>query len=389
MRKFLSILMCVVVLFSLTTTVALATEVKDANVTIHITDETSTYKKTVKVDFFNAKDGQLIKSIELSKANCWGNTTGYKFSIPTVSIYSLIFGELDGVEIVDTFTRAPIATFSPEKLTNDLYWSLITKEEEVKNEDDKKETSATATDRNDVIINNQEAEEVYLKFLEAVSFIEHDESWYNTTGMNFHATLEQYNEDSLNHKTYSSWYEQYVEGGTKEKFFEMSKYERFLWTETYTRFAAKIHENFDVIFADEASFRNQIINIVVPILNGDNKETVAAAYEELAMWQYHYIKENGGAYNFINNRSYLEEMKEKRKPITESNSEKTEEEEIQDTLDELTKEEKAEVADKKDGIWTDTLDILADNAITILIIIALAIGVGIAFWVKNHKNMDD
>ena len=393
LRKFISAVLCVLILCSFTTT-AFATEVQNAPVTIVITDLTEGFNGTVKVDFYNTKNSELVKTIELTKGNCWGNDTGYKFEIPTQYTYSIMFSGLDGMEVIDTFSLSPISAFQPQPLTNDLYWSLVKKEEPVATESNNTATSATGTDRNNITVQNQEAEEVYQKFLEKISFIEHDESWYNGVS----GLLQQYNETTdsgkpaINAKTYSTYYVNAVQGATAEQFFELSKYERFLWTETYTRFVAKMKENREGNFANEASFRKNVMNIPIQLMNGNNKETVIAAYEELAMWQYEYIKENGYPFNFISNRSYVDEIDTSSQTLPSTDpteSSKSETEEIQEVIDnELTPEEKEEVQKEK-TIWTDTLDILADNALTILAIIALGIGVAVVYFIKSRKNIDD
>ena len=392
LRKFISAVLCIFVLCSFTTT-AFATEVQNAPVTIVITDLTEGFNGTIKVDFYNTKNSELVKTIELTKGNCWGNDTGYKFEIPTQYTYSIMFSGLEGVEVIDTFSLSAISAFQPQPLTNDLYWSLI-KKEAVETESNSTTTNATGTDGDNITVQNQEAEEVYQKFLKEISFIEHDESWYNS----FSACLEQYNETAsngkpaLNAKTYSNYYADAVQGATPEQFFELSKYERFLWTETYTRFVAKMKENIERNFADEDSFRMNVMNVPIRLMNGNNKEAVIAAYEELAMWQYNYIKENGYPFNFISNRSYVEEVDASNQPLpstdpTESSTSETEE--IQEVIDnELTEEEKEEVQKEK-TIWTDTLDILADNALTILVIIALGIGIAVVYFIKTRKNIDD
>ncbi len=397
LKRFVGMVLCVMALVSLTTTVAFATEIKDAPVNIHITDETGSFNGTLKVDFYNAKNSELVKSLELTKANSWGNDEGHKFELSTAYTYSLMFSGLDGVEIIDTMNRTAISTFQPQPLTNDLYWSLIAKKEAVDtNGNVTQQSDATALDRENVTVKDEEAEAVYEKFLEEVSFIADDETWYNKTGTNYHAMLEQYNETlsngkpALNSKTYSSWFEKYVQDGTAEKFFELSKFERFLWTETYTRFAAKIHEDLNMNYADEASFRRNVMKVPIQLMNGNNKEAVIAAYEELAMWQYGYIKEHGYPFCFISNRSYMEEVQTVNPTTEPSDTTPSEKDEVQDVIDnELTEEEKAEVQKEDKGVWGDTLDILANNALTILIIVVLLVVVGIVYYIKSRKNVDD
>lgn len=387
-------MICVMVLFTATTTVAYATEVKDVPVTIHITDETGAFNGTVKIDFYNAENSDLVKTLELTKGNCWGNGTGHKFEISDQYTYSMIFSGLDNVEIIDTLNRSAISNFQPQSITNDLYWSLVEKKESAETTSNTHSVNTSVTERDNVVVQNQEAEEVYRKFLDTVSFIEHDETWYDGVS----GFLEQYNETTdngkpaLNAKTYSSYYVNAVQGGTTEQFFELSKFERFLWTETYTRFAAKLKENREANYGDEASFRRNVMNIPIQLMKGNNNEAVIAAYEELAMWQYAYIEENGYPFNFINNRSYVEEMDanvETLPPTETTENITTETERIQNVQDnEVTSEEKEEIKDEK-GIWSDTLDILTDNALTILIIVALGIGVVILYFIKNRKNVDN
>ena len=89
----------------------------------------------------------------------------------------------------------------------------------------------------------------------------------------------------------------------------MSDYDKFLWTTTYLFMADKIQKG----LPGDLTYEKIIANSACPIklMNVGNRtdaDTVVEAYEKLIQWQSDYIAANGSPFNFINNRSYLEEM---------------------------------------------------------------------------------
>lgn len=167
--------------------------------------------------------------------------------------------------------------------------------------------SETATsDNTDFSVEPQndgsEARKVYEEFYNDVKYIKDDKEWEN-------ALLLQY---KLFANTYVEWFEKFVKGGTKEKFLEMSLFDRFIWAETYLTFAWAINAGqFDRFYGSEKNFETHITSNVVNMMDSaKDHEKVVNAYLKLAKWQYDYVKKTGGPFNFINNKTYFEEIGE-------------------------------------------------------------------------------
>ena len=64
---------------------------------------------------------------------------------------------------------------------------------------------------------------------------------------------------------------------------------------------------------------------------------------------------------------------------------KKEQEEIEKAVEELKEDEK----EKDKGIWSDTLDILSSNLITILVLAVLLCGLGYVIYLKKKNNYTD
>lgn len=184
------------------------------------------------------------------------------------------------------------------------------------------------------VAEKQDAETVYREFLDKISFIKDDASWYDGVA----ATLNLCEPDTISGKLYCEWYVDYVQGGTEEEFFAMSKFERFVLTNTYTRLADAVggSGHYNRYFGSKEGFDANITNQVLQLLTGNNKEVVKEAFRELLDWQYDYVTKNGVPFNFVNNRSYLEEGN--KAPNIEEPSTLTEEEELEQIQEQIKKE---------------------------------------------------
>lgn len=399
LKKITVFFLAVVVLMSCSVSVfAAETEQQKTDVAIIIYDETGKYPgESIEVEFQNADSGKTVETVELTKNNSWGYSRGILISIPVQYTYKIVFkGVESGYSIVNTLNHSSVASeFTANKLGNDFYWSIVEEEDVKQSGNDVVENEITSTNKDNITVSNEEAERVYREFLEAVSFIATDETW--STG--FFAFLNQYGEGSINKNTYSQWYADYVDGGSVEEFFAMSAFEQFVWTETYTRFANAMNDGwgYDHYFGDEFSFNQNIKKMATDLMNGNNSEVVKEAYTKLADWQYDYILTKGVPFNFINNRNYIEEMNppkgedNKTEDGTKDPSATTGKLENPGNTEELTKtDETPKDADTQDdenkGIWTDTLHILAKNALSVLVIAALAGAVCAVIYFHKRKN---
>ena len=196
-------------------------------------------------------------------------------------------------------------------------------------------------------------------------------------------------------------YSTYVDNGDKSKeemvaeFEAMSNYDRFLWITTYLFMADNVYNG----LSDQLTYEDMVANAVCPmgtferrkdIDQWNNADTVIAAYDKLLHWQADYIAANGSPYNFINNRSYIEEVGGTvDKPKTDENIEEQKKKDQED-IAKIQKEIEKEVnKEEEKGIWSDTLDILSSNLITILILFILLGGLGYVIYLKKKNNYTD
>lgn len=402
-KSFAALCFIALVMLSLNTTVFAAElagdEVVDCNVTIMITDKSGIYTgKEIQVYFKDITE-TAEENIKITPSGSWSYGCVVQFTLPAPTTYNIqIDGLVDGFALVNIGTGEAIETsFAAYEGNLDFYWAIVSlNQDETEPEPTEEPTgnAITATDESSITAENEDAEQAYREFLEVVSFIETDDSWYN----GFSALLNQYGEESINRNTYSQWYADYVQGGTTEEYFAMSSYEQFLWTETYTRLAHGVNSNwgFDHFYGDEISFRTSITDHVTRLMNGNNNEVVKEAYLKLMAWQYEYVKEHGVPFNFINNRNYIEEInagprEEGTEPVVNQEPEQT----VDDTDETLPATEEPAVeetepsevpAEEEKGLWSKTLSILADNALFILLLIVL--GGALFVLVRIRKNKD-
>ena len=172
----------------------------------------------------------------------------------------------------------------------------------------------------------------------------------------------------------------------------MSLYDRFVWGETYLMFAWAVNTGtFSEYFGSEEVFANRITdNLVNRIQNArdlTNGQQVIDAYLALADWQYNYVKESGVPFNFVNNRSYLEEIGEMPETSEET---KTDEEELSEAAEELLEDADDKTKEETEkGIWDDTMNALARNIVTVLVFIALVVALVVVIQKRKRLNKDD
>ena len=386
LKKIMSLCLTLAIITSFSIT-AFATElagddVVECKVSITLTDRAGDYSGNNLVVNFKDITGTSEKSVTLTKDNSWGSGQRVEFTLPAPTTYNITFeGISDEYEIVDTRTNSlAVTSFAASASDVNFQWS-IAKQGQIENNENQ---AATSVDRENITVKNEDAEAVYREFLDAVSFIETDPTWNGDYG----TFLGSYSDGSINYDTFSQYYVDYVEGGTPEKYAAMSPYERFLWTRTYTIFAYAVNSNwgFNHYFESKDTFKKEITDYVIKGMYGNNSETVKEAYLKLADWQYEYIKENGVPFNFINNRSYIDEVGSA--PVQNENSdeltdeERKELEEIRDSIDET-------LGEKDKGIWDDTMTILSKNFVTIIILIVLCCALGVVVYIRKSKNVDN
>jgi hypothetical protein len=363
---------------------AYALEVQNGTaVKLIVTDETGGFSGQIVAEFYDSDSAEQVYTAVLTKDNSWGGQADFTFSLDPNKTYSIMIKGLPSdYLLVNTFgDREQVQSITVSALANDNYWSIVkgaetdTQTESGAGAEATSETTEVGSADN-VKGENAEADAVYQKFLNAVSFIQNDSTWDNT--------LAQFGEDSVNRKSYSKWYANAVSGGSEEKYFSLTPYEQFLWTETYTKFAGKMSENnYEYYFGSVDNFKQNFVKIATLVYSGNNKDAVISAYEELALWQYDYIVKNGEPYNFINKRSYTSEIGTA--PEKGMTSEEMTEQDKKD-IEEAISETKGE--DDK-GVWSDTVGMLSKHLLEILLIVGLGIAVAVVVYIRKNKNFDN
>ena len=237
---------------------------------------------------------------------------------------------------------------------------------------------------------NADAEGAYKEFLDNVSFIKDDPTW--------ESFLHKYGVPGTVN-VFARLYSTYVDNGDKSKeemvaeFEAMSNYDRFLWITTYLFMADKIYNG----LPDELSYEDMVANTACPmgtferrkdIDQWNNADTVIAAYDKLLHWQADYIAANGSPYNFISNRSYIEEVGGTvDKPKTDENIEEQKKKDQED-IAKIQKEIEKEV-NKEEDKANDTSDGSSSSLTTILIVFILLGGLGYVIYLKKKKNNTD
>ena len=388
MKKCIATILAVLML-AVTPLTAYATEVEthtesNANVTFYITDETNgEYPGSAFTAIMTDNTGTITDEYTFSAGNSWGNARYPKYTMTAPATYTVKFEGLDsGYKIIDTLTRSDKITFettmggSPQVL-----WSIV-KSESGTAEEETEPTIATRAESNSFTVSDEGADEVYNAFLEATAFIAEDTAWQSNV-------LAEY---SLFENRYATWYASYVENGTEKDFLSMSLYDRFVWGETYLMFAWAVNTGtFSEYFGSEEVFANRITdNLVNRIQNArdlTNGQQVIDAYLALADWQYNYVKESGVPFNFVNNRSYLEEIGEMPETSEET---KTDEEELSEAAEELLEDADDKTKEETEkGIWDDTMNALARNIVTVLVFIALVVALVVVIQKRKRLNKDD
>lgn len=404
MKKTLGLLMGILTMLVFSTTVyATGNSVGNAgenycNVSFYITDETADgYPGSKFTATWTDTAGTSTGQYDFTKGNSWGNSSHtVVVTIEAPITYSVEFSGLeDGYKIVNTLDLSEDITFETiSGGTASVYWSIfdidnttgtiggtsdnstieITTESQILNQ----------SENGNRVIENEEAEEVYQKFLSAVSYIADSDEWYS-------ALLIQY--EWFGEASYAPWYAEYVEGGTEEEFLSMSLFDRFVWVETYLRYAWAVGtDSYSTYFGSHENFESHITNNIVNMINNAaDYEAVEEAYLALAEWQYDYVIENGYPFNFVNNRSYLDEGCSLPESTTETGAETdTDDAELEEVREELMAELSEEEIAELTGDTETTEEANSTSSggmgmVIVLIIVVVVIGGGAFLFLRKKK----
>lgn len=361
------------------TTYAVGTQDGTA-VKLIVTDETGEFAGQIVAEFYDSNSAEQVYTAVLTKENSWGGQADFTFNLAPNKTYSIIIKGLPSEYLlINTFgERGQVQNITVSALANDNYWSIVKGAEADAQTESGAGTEATSEttevgSNDNVKGENAEADAVYQKFLNAVSFIKDDSTW--------EWTLKQFGENSVNRKTYSKYYANAVSGGSEEKYFSLTPYEQFLWTETYTKFAGAMSQNnYEYYFGSVDNFKQNFVNIATGVYSGNNKDAVISAYEELALWQYDYIVKNGEPYNFINKRSYTSEVgTAPEKGMTNEELAEQDKKDIEEAIEEVKGEE-------NQGVKVDTEGTHSNHFFTIFLIVGLGIVVAVVVYVCKRQN---
>ena len=367
-------------------------ETFDCKITVILSDWTGEYPGDTLTVHFKDITGTVDHTVDLKIGEM------SEFILPGPTTYNFTFEGMDeGYKVIDLYTYdLAVTSFTATGILKDFNW-YIEKEESGQSE----ETTVPRVDvssimaRENVTIVNEEAETVFLEFLEAVSFMANDESYYDGFG----STFAQCEKGSLNGDLYCEWYVENVQDGTEEEFFSMTAFERWLWTNTYTRLAyASGSGKYNKYYGSRASYNTFIVNAAMNLVRGNNSDVIVSAYEKLMDWQWNYISENGVPFNFIRNRSYIEE-------INAEGDDATEPQEVQvEKTEELPKETQGSVTPGKTsnenettvpttagdkGTKSVTITIPADSFVTIVILAILVAAVLVVIYIRKSKKQSE
>lgn len=191
-------------------------------------------------------------------------------------------------------------------------------------------------DRNSITVENVEAEELFLDFLEEVSFIATDESWTNI--------LEIKGKTGLPEKGYDS---AVPDNETKISYADLSDFDCMIYNYTYCVFAILKNESGNR-WETYTKDRDALTYLYQDFLNfkpteGNNREAVNAAFEKIWDWQFEYIQEHDEPFDFVDQLTYSEMFPNSERESGDIDSPTQDRKEIESALEELDKSDKEEI----------------------------------------------
>lgn len=363
------------------------TDEKGNNHTVSITliDETEKYPGGNLIFSFEDVTGVHSKRVRFQEA-FYRNGAAYDVYLVAPGTFNVTSNLADGFTIVETLSGKEFKKYAASGESGILYLSILADEtaaqQEVTGEiENSKSTILSGGTAEETT--NADAQQVYQEFLDAVSFIATDDTWSSIL------EVKGVWKDSYDYTV--------PDGERKIPYDELSAFDKFIYNYTYCTFASfkngsaeywnthtKDRKAIAICYQDYLNFKPK---------QGNNREVVNAAFEKLWDWQYEYIKEHDEPYNFIANCSYTDmgfgvtgSGVEQTSNDTELSKE--EEKEIKEAIKEIEKEmEKDEKKEKSP--WADVMDSLSHNLLSIGILIAALVGLGVVVIIKRKKNIDD
>lgn len=223
---------------------------------------------------------------------------------------------------------------------------------------------------------NAEADAVWNAFLEAVAPVETDSEYASIL--------------KIVKNTASSCAKYYAKatGGAAEDYLGMPAFEQFLWYATYVLPVNGIKGgDYDFYCGSETAWISNTVGVPHGWLKSFGSVEMLEAYEALMLWDYHYFLENGTAYNFMAGKSSGENNEIGDVPVQNP----TDGPAVTDPPVEPTPPVSEEPTTEEDetGIWGGTIALIKENAVTIIILLALAGVLGVIIIYRKKKAIDD
>lgn len=232
-----------------------------------------------------------------------------------------------------------------------------------------------------------EADELWNNFLNLVAEIETNEE---------HSEILEIVDSGV--EFYSGYYEE-ATGRSKDEYAAMTSFERFLWYSTYIMPVIAItSSSYNTYLSSVTKWNTRSVGTPYRMLKSYGTIEMAEAYRELMEWDYYYFMENGAVMNFMTGKTSLEndELEVLDASEADGNGDPTQEE-----IESLLREEfgggfeaelEAELGEREEadrGIWGNTIALIKDNALTIIILLILAgATVGVIVY-RKRKAIDD
>ena len=370
----------------------------DCNVKFIVTDFSGEYPGTSFTVTMQDVTNTVTQDFVIQRAASWANSDG---NIPTITVpapttYNITISGLDeGYKLRDLATGNDIdSSFAATNHGEVIFSWEIVKDDSFVNDSASENAEVVVTDADaveNVVADNEEAEKVYEEFLNDISFIRDDPTWKD-----FVELLDI----PINLDASSKIYAENVDVGSRTEdeaiaeFKEMPSFDRMLWDTTYLFLADMITKG---NFADASNYEAVIghtasATYYISVTGERNdRDKVLAAYEKLYQWQVDYINTNGSPFNFINNRTYLEErgvtpaqVEEKKEDI-----EAVAEKEIEMANKEIEQVINEDEKDKEESLWGGVLDSLSKNLITFVLLLGLAGALGYVMYLKKKNNYSE
>lgn len=372
------------------------------NISFEVRDETRSFNGEIKVIMKDVTN-TVTEEYLLTKSNSWGSTNIPNYTVKAPTTYNIQFkGIEEGYKLINQ-DGTEIKNFAATKKGYKFHWKIVENDKEIENnnfgiiditstednrtmdtDDVEKEIKIKENISKEKEVKNtyEDAEEVFKKFLDTISFIRDSPEW-NEGNLSF---LYEYERNADNKSiSYAQDFKTFVHNGTKEEYMQMSLFDRFVYEETYVRLAKYLNfGNWERYFETKENFTKNVTNEVYNRIRITDKENetgiiVAEAYLELMDWQYNYIKDNKAPYDFVKKLNYFQS-----KTKVENTSEITKET-AQKEGNDLQKQNTQE----KKSVWNETFNKVKDNIIGIVIIIFLLLILIGVIYLKRKNNISN